>query len=163
MSFEKLDTMLATIIAKYAKISSLTVSIVVIFITSGTILATIGLATGLIFYIVVVTESPSILFSIMVMRKIRLFIMALCWPFSKWSNFAHMNTRFPSIIIRHERVKLPVSMTRSMSIIYRSNLLGDHMLSTWLNKWRIEFSPYVFWCVWKLHLNYLLLKEYTNL
>lgn len=83
MSFEKLDTMLATIIAKYAKISSLTVSIVVIFITSGTILATIGLATGLIFYIVVVTESPSILFSIMVMRKIRLFIMALRWPFSK--------------------------------------------------------------------------------
>jgi len=83
MSFEKLDTMLATIIAKYAKISSLTVSIVVIFITSGTILATSGLATGLIFYIVVVTESPSILFSIMVMRKIRLFIMALCWPFSK--------------------------------------------------------------------------------
>lgn len=83
MSFEKLDTMLATIIAKYAKISSLTVSIVVIFITSGTILATTGLATGLIFYIVVVTESPSILFSIMVMRKIRLFIMALCWPFSK--------------------------------------------------------------------------------
>jgi hypothetical protein len=83
MSFEKLDTMLATIIAKYAKISSLTVSIVVIFITSGTILATIGLATGLIFYIVVVIESPSILFSIMVMRKIRLFIMALRWPFSK--------------------------------------------------------------------------------